>query len=69
MRFIKSIDHLQLEASESGENTLKRTFGPVNLIALGVAYYMISGSLFIVGIPLGMLALITLLSAAFGYSE
>jgi hypothetical protein len=40
-----------------------------NLIALGVAYYMVSGSFFIVGIPLGLLALITLLSAALGYSE
>lgn len=40
-----------------------------NLIALGVSYYMVSGSFFIVGIPLGLLALITLLSAAFGYSE
>ncbi len=40
-----------------------------NLIALGVAYYMVSGSLLIVGIPLGILALFTLLSAAFGYSE
>ena len=40
-----------------------------NLIALGVSYYMVSGSFLIVGIPLGLLALITLLSAAFGYSE
>ena len=40
-----------------------------NLIALGVSYYMVSGSFLIVGIPLGLLASITLLSAAFGYSE
>lgn len=40
-----------------------------NLITLGVSYYMVSGSFFIVGIPLGLLALITLLSATFGYSE
>ena len=40
-----------------------------NLIAIGVSYYMVSGSLLVVGIPLGILALITLLSAAFGYSE
>ena len=40
-----------------------------NLIALGVSYYMVSGSFFIVGIPLGLLAVITLLSAAYGYSE
>ena len=40
-----------------------------NLIALGVSYYMVSGSFFIVGIPLGLLASITFLSAAFGYSE
>jgi len=43
MRFIKSIDHIQLEASESGENTLKRTFGPVNLIALGVGVILGAG--------------------------
>jgi hypothetical protein len=30
---------------------------------------MVSGSFFIVGIPLGLLAVITLLSAALGYSE
>ena len=43
MRFIKSIDHLQLEASESGDNTLKRTLGPVNLIALGVGVILGAG--------------------------
>ena len=40
-----------------------------NLIALGVSYYMISGSLLIVGIPLLLLATITLVSSVFGYSE
>ncbi len=36
MKFVKSIDHLLLEASEGGEQTLKRTLGLGNLIALGV---------------------------------
>ena len=40
-----------------------------NLIALGVSYYMISGSLLIVGIPLLLLATTTLVSSALGYSE
>jgi hypothetical protein len=40
-----------------------------NLIALGVSYYMISGSLLIVGIPLLILAITTLVSSALGYSE
>lgn len=40
-----------------------------NLIAIGVSYYMVSGGFFLVGIPLSLLALITLLSALFGYSE
>jgi len=40
-----------------------------NLIALGVSYYMISGRLLIVGIPLLLLATTTLVSAALGYSE
>ena len=52
----------------------KRSFGRApavlaNLIALGVSYYMITGSLLIIGIPLGILALITLFSAALGYAE
>lgn len=52
----------------------KRSFGRApavlaNLIALGVSYYMITGSLLIVGIPLAILALITFFSAALGYSE
>ena len=40
-----------------------------NLIALGVAYYMISGGFLLVGIPLAILALITAVSAALGYKE
>lgn len=36
MKFKKSLDSLLLEASESGEHTLRRTLGPGNLIALGV---------------------------------
>jgi hypothetical protein len=40
-----------------------------NLIALGVAYFMISGGFLIVGIPLAILALLTTISAALGYKE
>jgi hypothetical protein len=40
-----------------------------NLIALGVSYYMITGKLYFVGIPLALLAVTTLVSAALGYSE
>jgi hypothetical protein len=40
-----------------------------NLIALGVAYYMISGGFLLVGIPLAILALLTVVSAALGYKE
>lgn len=36
MIFKKSLDSLLLEASESGEHTLKRTLGPGNLVALGI---------------------------------
>ncbi|CAB4700874.1 MAG: hypothetical protein F2672_03005 [Actinobacteria bacterium] len=39
-----------------------------NLIAIGVSYYMISGGLFLVGIPLALLGAITLVSALFGYN-
>ena len=54
--------------------TSKKSYGRApavlaNLIALGVSYYMISGSLLIVGIPLLLLATVTLVSAALGYSE
>ena len=52
----------------------KKSFGRApavlaNLIALGVSYYMITGKLLIVGIPLAILAAITLISAALGYRE
>jgi hypothetical protein len=52
----------------------KRSFGRApavlaNLIALGVSYYMISGNLLIIGIPLAILAIITLVSATLGYRE
>ena len=40
-----------------------------NLIALGVSYYMITGKLYLVGIPLALLAGATLISSALGYSE
>jgi hypothetical protein len=40
-----------------------------NLIALGVAYFMISGGFLLVGIPLAILALLTVVSAALGYKE
>jgi hypothetical protein len=62
-----------LWASASGFKQ-KKSFGRApavlaNLIALGVSYYMITGKLLIVGIPLVILALITLISAALGYRE
>jgi hypothetical protein len=52
----------------------KRSYGRApavlaNLIALGVAYYMIAGKFLLVGIPLAILALITMVSAALGYKE
>jgi len=40
-----------------------------NLIALGVSYYMIQGNFLLVGIPLAILALVTMVSAALGYKE
>ena len=40
-----------------------------NLIALGVAYFMISGHLIWVGAGLGLLAIATALTALLGYSE
>ena len=62
-----------LWASASGFKQ-KKSFGRApavlaNLIALGVSYYMITGKLLMVGIPLAILALITLISAALGYRE
>ena len=52
----------------------KRSYGRApavlaNLIALGVAYYMIIGNFLLVGVPLAILAFVTLISAAFGYKE
>lgn len=40
-----------------------------NLIALGVAYFMISGHLIWIGVILGLLAFATALSALLGYTE
>jgi len=62
-----------LWASASGFKQ-KKSFGRApavlaNLIALGVSYYMITGKLLIVGIPLAILAAITVISAALGYRE
>ena len=62
-----------LWASASGFKQ-KKSFGRApavlaNLIALGVSYYMITGKLLIVGVPLAILAAITLISAALGYRE
>ena len=64
---------LGLWASATGFKQ-KKSFGRApavlaNLIALGVSYYMITGKLLIVGIPLAILASITLISAALGYKE
>ena len=64
---------LGLWASASGFKQ-KKSFGRApavlaNLIALGVSYYMITGKLLVVGIPLAILASITLISATLGYKE
>ncbi|MEJ6573754.1 MAG: hypothetical protein QNL78_01330 [Actinomycetes bacterium] len=40
-----------------------------NAIAVGVSYYMISGGLLIVGIPLALLGSVTFIAALFGYRE
>ena len=52
----------------------QRSFGRApavlaNLIALGVSYYMISGSFLLVGIPLMLLSIITIFSSTLGYKE
>ena len=62
-----------LWASASGFKQ-KKSFGRApavlaNLIALGVSNYMITGKLLVVGIPLAILASITLISAALGYKD
>jgi hypothetical protein len=40
-----------------------------NAIAVGVSYYMISGGLLIVGIPLALLGATTFVAALYGYRE
>lgn len=40
-----------------------------NLIAIGVSYYMISGDLLIIGVPLAIFGIITLVATLFGYRE
>lgn len=52
----------------------KRSYGRApavlaNAIAVGVSYYMITGSLLAVGIPLALLGSITFVAALFGYRE
>ena len=52
----------------------RRSFGRApavlaNAIAVGVSYYMITGGLLIVGIPLALLGAITFVAALFGYRE
>lgn len=49
MNFRKSIDLLKKEAAESGEGTLKRTLGPVNLVALGIGAIIGAGLFSITG--------------------
>jgi hypothetical protein len=52
----------------------KRSYGRApavlaNAIAVGVSYYMITGGLLAVGIPLALLGSITFIAALFGYRE
>jgi hypothetical protein len=52
----------------------KRSYGRApavlaNAIAVGVSYYMITGGLLVVGIPLALLGSITFVAALFGYRE
>ena len=52
----------------------ERSFGrspavAANLIALGVAYFMISGGFYIAGIPLAILAIATIISAIVGFRD
>ncbi len=52
----------------------KRSYGRApavlaNAIAVGISYYMISGGLFAVGIPLALLGATTFIAALFGYHE
>ena len=56
-------------AFEKGKSFGRAPAVLANLIALGVSYYMITGKLYLVGIPLAFLAGATLISSALGYSE
>jgi hypothetical protein len=52
----------------------KRSYGRApavlaNAIAVGVSYYMMTGGLLAVGIPLALLGSITFVAALFGYRE
>ena len=52
----------------------KRSYGRApavlaNAIAVGVSYYMITGNLLFVGIPLALLGATTFVAALFGYRE
>ena len=52
----------------------KRSYGRApavlaNAIAVGVSYFMITGGLLVVGIPLALLGSITFVAALFGYRE
>lgn len=40
-----------------------------NAIAVGVSYYMITGDLLVIGIPLALLGATTFVAALFGYHE
>ncbi len=46
----KSLELLKLEATQSGKNTLKRTLGPVNLVAIGVGVIIGAGLFSLTGI-------------------
>ncbi|MBD3582894.1 amino acid permease [Flavobacterium selenitireducens] len=46
----KSLDALKAEAAQTGSNTLKRTLGPVNLIAIGVGVIIGAGLFSLTGI-------------------
>ena len=52
----------------------KRSYGRApavlaDAIAVGVSYYMITGGLLVVGIPLALLGSVTFVAALFGYRE
>lgn len=46
----KSLDALKAEAAQTGSNTLKRTLGPVNLVAIGVGVIIGAGLFSLTGI-------------------